>query len=537
MACLRIVAFFALLCAVASAAEQAKRPPQDANHDYHDHQDHHGNHNPNYPVDDTKTNDLTRGQNYHGLNNPNFPVNSEEERKFYKPYFFHPYFHHPLHNPHPAPENLETEEVADSTEAPEKSETEEVTDSIEAPENPETEEVADSTEASATDDESQQTPPEPYDRELTDSETNQEENKVSDTGNVREDIDQTGEQDAETPVDEAVPFDDVESRMESRNSYEVPCDFLSVPRYSCYTCYTYLVCKPEGGKVKACSDVYAPYCNNGLAVTAAASTLERKHPPHQENDHNHHHGPGHNHPAAVPETPDDLSNPDEPSLDNEAEIPEESLIDLELEDAEGSADEEITVERNLHRQRRHLPQHHDHQHEHNHGHDHGHPETLPEELRQESENEVEDEENVADLKRQENVEEEENITLEEQEEIVEVRQENENEVEDEENVADQKRQENVEEEENITLEEQEEIVEESLEIEDEASASLKQVQWVTCDNETTPLFSCYDCYSRLRCKYPIGGRVIPCYSPVKPYCNNGICSAIPSDLCTSIPAV
>lgn len=219
-----------LQCAVASAVEQeAKRPPQDGDHV---HQDYHGNHNPNFPVEDTKTNDLTREQNYHGLNNPNFPINSEEDRKFYKPYFIHPYFHHPLHNPHPAPES------------------------------PETEEVADSTEASSIDDESQQSPSEPYDSNQ--EETIPEENEESDTGNTIEEIDQTGEEVAETSTDDAVPFDDVESRIESMKSYEVECDFLSVPRYSCYSCYTYLVCKPGGGKVKSCSDANAPYCNNGV---------------------------------------------------------------------------------------------------------------------------------------------------------------------------------------------------------------------------------------------------------------------------------
>lgn len=51
--------------------------------------------------------------------------------------------------------------------------------------------------------------------------------------------------------------------METRKSYEVPCDFLTVPKYSCYSCHTYLVCKPEGGKVKSCSKVSAPHCDNG----------------------------------------------------------------------------------------------------------------------------------------------------------------------------------------------------------------------------------------------------------------------------------
>lgn len=232
-----------------------------------------------------------------------------------------------------------------------------------------------------------------------------------------------------------------------------------------------------------------------LVATAAASTLERNHPPHHGHDHGQDHGHGHEHPAVVPENPDDLSNPNEPVLDTEAEISEESVVDPELEIIEGSVDEEITVERKLHRQRRHPPHNHDLEHEHNHehGHGHGHPEPIPEEA-------------------------------------VNSMQEDEDEVEDLEYVAIQKRQENTEEEENTTLERQE-IAEETQENEDEVSANLKQ--WVTCDYATTPLFSCYDCNSRLRCKSPIGGRVIPCYSPVKPYCNNGICSSVPSALCTS----
>ncbi|XP_063386721.1 uncharacterized protein LOC134672705 [Cydia fagiglandana] len=56
------------------------------------------------------------------------------------------------------------------------------------------------------------------------------------------------------------------------------------------------------------------------------------------------------------------------------------------------------------------------------------------------------------------------------------------------------------------------------------------VSWTTCDQTTTPKYSCQDCTTRLIC-LPIGGKVLACPSVYRPYCNNGRCSAIPSAGC------
>ncbi|XP_063829088.1 uncharacterized protein LOC135078470 [Ostrinia nubilalis] len=54
--------------------------------------------------------------------------------------------------------------------------------------------------------------------------------------------------------------------------------------------------------------------------------------------------------------------------------------------------------------------------------------------------------------------------------------------------------------------------------------------WTTCDITTTPVISCHDCSTRLICK-PVGGILKPCLNPLKPHCNNGICSAVPAAGC------
>lgn len=54
--------------------------------------------------------------------------------------------------------------------------------------------------------------------------------------------------------------------------------------------------------------------------------------------------------------------------------------------------------------------------------------------------------------------------------------------------------------------------------------------WTTCEYTASSPLSCNDCNTRLICK-PIGGLLISCKNPLKPYCNNGICSATPSEGC------
>lgn len=86
---------------------------------------------------------------------------------------------------------------------------------------------------------------------------------------------------------------------------------------------------------------------------------------------------------------------------------------------------------------------------------------------------------------------------------------------------------------NIELESNDEIVEEN-QTKDEVSTSSKQgVLWVACEFGSTPILSCFDCNSRLRCIWS-GGKVIPCDNPTRPYCNSGFCSSIPGVECSMV---
>lgn len=69
-------------------------------------------------------------------------------------------------------------------------------------------------------------------------------------------------------------------------------------------------------------------------------------------------------------------------------------------------------------------------------------------------------------------------------------------------------------------------------IEDETLAGSWQNprNWTTCDFTAASKISCHDCNTRIICK-PIGGLLIACNNPNKPYCNSGICSAVASPDC------
>ncbi|KAF9789091.1 hypothetical protein SFRURICE_005693 [Spodoptera frugiperda] len=54
--------------------------------------------------------------------------------------------------------------------------------------------------------------------------------------------------------------------------------------------------------------------------------------------------------------------------------------------------------------------------------------------------------------------------------------------------------------------------------------------WTTCNYLVDPKISCHDCHTRMICK-PIGGLLKNCDEPSRPYCNNGICSPVPSVQC------
>ncbi|KPJ13872.1 hypothetical protein RR48_08686 [Papilio machaon] len=54
--------------------------------------------------------------------------------------------------------------------------------------------------------------------------------------------------------------------------------------------------------------------------------------------------------------------------------------------------------------------------------------------------------------------------------------------------------------------------------------------WTACD-PLGPKMSCNDCNTRVICK-PSGGILKPC-GPWKRYCNNGMCSPIPSPECSA----
>lgn len=70
------------------------------------------------------------------------------------------------------------------------------------------------------------------------------------------------------------------------------------------------------------------------------------------------------------------------------------------------------------------------------------------------------------------------------------------------------------------------------EINDDGNDNLTDVEvggkhhWINCDWLKTPKLSCYNCYTRLICN-PSGGKLKSCGR----YCNNGLCSDIPSDSC------
>lgn len=65
---------------------------------------------------------------------------------------------------------------------------------------------------------------------------------------------------------------------------------------------------------------------------------------------------------------------------------------------------------------------------------------------------------------------------------------------------------------------------------DQALLQQNPKNWTTCDVTISTKISCQDCSTRLICK-PIGGLLVSCNNPKRPYCNNGICSAIPSVGC------
>ncbi|CAG4951825.1 unnamed protein product [Colias eurytheme] len=64
----------------------------------------------------------------------------------------------------------------------------------------------------------------------------------------------------------------------------------------------------------------------------------------------------------------------------------------------------------------------------------------------------------------------------------------------------------------------------------ESEALQNPTNWTTCDITTDPKIFCHDCNTRLICK-PVGGLLKMCRDPMRPYCNNGICSALPSVGC------
>lgn len=59
--------------------------------------------------------------------------------------------------------------------------------------------------------------------------------------------------------------------LEFRDTVKVECDFLTQPRFSCYSCYDYLECKEKEGKVKSCNNPLAPYCVNGICSPTPSS--------------------------------------------------------------------------------------------------------------------------------------------------------------------------------------------------------------------------------------------------------------------------
>ncbi|KOB73401.1 Peritrophin type-A domain protein 2, partial [Operophtera brumata] len=60
--------------------------------------------------------------------------------------------------------------------------------------------------------------------------------------------------------------------------------------------------------------------------------------------------------------------------------------------------------------------------------------------------------------------------------------------------------------------------------------ALMKANWTSCDITTTPVLSCHDCKTRLVCK-AIGGLMVSCFNPYRPYCVNGVCSPLPSAEC------
>lgn len=61
--------------------------------------------------------------------------------------------------------------------------------------------------------------------------------------------------------EEPINLDDNENTggVNNRSAFPLNCDWVNTPKYSCYNCYTQLVCKSTGGKLKNCDR----YCNNG----------------------------------------------------------------------------------------------------------------------------------------------------------------------------------------------------------------------------------------------------------------------------------
>lgn len=78
---------------------------------------------------------------------------------------------------------------------------------------------------------------------------------------------------------------------------------------------------------------------------------------------------------------------------------------------------------------------------------------------------------------------------------------------------------------------QEETEDETKELEEDQAELGNKAAWVDCDFNVNPKKSCYDCQTRMICKYPRGGKLVGCNFALRPYCNNGICSSVPGADC------
>lgn len=75
------------------------------------------------------------------------------------------------------------------------------------------------------------------------------------------------------------------------------------------------------------------------------------------------------------------------------------------------------------------------------------------------------------------------------------------------------------------------VAQESQDNEDYNDTVIMPKIWIPCESTTTPRLSCYNCNTRMICKNYKGALLKPCNYSLKPYCNEGICSATPTAGC------